>query len=639
MIAWARRTFIAAIGIKALLFVGGQLLPAPAALESLDRVVNFVLLAAAATWLYRITRMARTGALWSVSRKLLVSYMLIGAVPILLLVTFSLLAFLLVSFDVSSYLVQNRFNDLIEQASTFARTTLYEIERAPRSGHADIVSRRQAAIRTKHPGATVSVVQTTGHPPCGLSPSLESKSIPEMLPRWVDCRGFGGMLDGRPIIARAVALPSPEASFAVMVDVPVDASLSSALEGTGIQLGQERQPKSLFNTATYLSLTDWDTGMTRQSAVPMSVNVGTLYRWLGASQGARANFNEVLLFVLAGIGVLLLIIEMVALGNGLALARSITAAVDDLFHGTERVKAGEFRHAIAVRSADQLGELAASFNDMIGRIGQLVAEQTEKRRLEEELRIARGIQMSLLPHGPLSIPGLSVGALCAPAREVGGDYYDLLPLDAGRTGVLIADVAGKGTSAALYMAELKGLMLSLSRIHTSPRELLIEANRIISRHLQSGSFITMIYAVFDVGQRTMTCARAGHAPFIRIPAGPADARRARVLAPDGMVLGLNLDNGERFERILKEVTIPLADGDLFFFFTDGISEAMDRQGTCFGEPRLSAFLEANAERSVEEIRDLVLQEVETFVDGQPQHDDITMVILRADFNEGTHWTT
>ena len=93
--------------------------------------------------------------------------------------------------------------------------------------------------------------------------------------------------------------------------------------------------------------------------------------------------------------------------------------------------------------------------------------------------------MSLLPRGPLDVPGLSVTALCVPAREVGGDYYDFFQLPGDRLGVLIADVSGKGTSAALYMAELKGLMLSLSQIHPSPRQLLIEVNRIISDNLDS----------------------------------------------------------------------------------------------------------------------------------------------------------
>ena len=98
-------------------------------------------------------------------------------------------------------------------------------------------------------------------------------------------------------------------------------------------------------------------------------------------------------------------------------------------------------------------------------------EQGEKERLEEELRIARQIQMSLLPaQGVAGLPGVRVAALCLPAAEVGGDYYDLLPLGETRMGVLVADVSGKGTSAALYMAELKGLVLSLSRIYESPGE-------------------------------------------------------------------------------------------------------------------------------------------------------------------------
>ncbi len=171
------------------------------------------------------------------------------------------------------------------------------------------------------------------------------------------------------------------------------------------------------------------------------------------------------------IGILFLIIEFVALVAGLALARSITGSVHELFAGTERVRQGDFTHKIDIRATDQLGELAESFNSMTASIEDLLRQAAEKKRLEEELRIAHEIQMSLLPQGPLRMPGLSVTALCVPAREVGGDYYDFLPLDAHRVGVLIADVSGKGTSAALYMAELKGLVLSLSRIHTSPRDL------------------------------------------------------------------------------------------------------------------------------------------------------------------------
>src|SRR5438552_7462788 len=177
-----------------------------------------------------------------------------------------------------------------------------------------------------------------------------------------------------------------------------------------------------------------------------------------------------------------------ALIAGLALAKSITGSVHALFTGTERVRQGDFTHKIDVSNDDQLGELAGSFNSMTASIEDLLRQAAEKKRLEEELRIAHEIQMSLLPQGPLVMSGLSVTALCVPAREVGGDYYDFLPLGDQRVGVLIADVSGKGTSAALYMAELTGLVLSLSEFHTSPRTLLIAANRLLTHPLDAYRF-------------------------------------------------------------------------------------------------------------------------------------------------------
>src|ERR1700675_4612596 len=126
---------------------------------------------------------------------------------------------------------------------------------------------------------------------------------------------------------------------------------------------------------------------------------------------------------------------------------------------------------------------------MTASIEDLLRQKEEKKRLEEELRIAHEIQMSLLPQGPLMMPGLPATALCIPARGGGGDYSHFLPLDDHRVGILIADVSGKGTSAALYMAQLKGLVLSLSRIHSSPRDLLMSANRIIANNLDAKSFI------------------------------------------------------------------------------------------------------------------------------------------------------
>ena len=507
---------------------------------------------------------------------------------------------------------------------------------------------------------------------------------PVSVPGWIDCGGFSGllvyttdnglgttvasaptiMIDSRRmpppaethLLVRAVAFPESAApEYAVVVDLPVSGEMREQLRrDTGVELtsfrvisaeaawlrGRGRAPE-VARAAQALPLTsvsileyhDWTTDRIGRLVATMQLSIGEIYQKISGSQGLIGNrsFGEGLLLVLVVIGVLFLIIEAVALATGLSLARSITGSVHELFAGTEQVRQGDFTRRIAVKADDQLGELAESFNSMTASIEHLLLQAAEKKRLEEELRIAREIQMSLLPQGPVLMPGLSVTAVCVPAREVGGDYYDFFPLGDERLGVLIADVSGKGTSAALYMAELKGLLLSLSGIHTSPRALMIAANRIIAAHLDARSFITMMYAVVDLRTRTMTYARAGHMPLMYLPGpGSAGPRGLRVLAPDGLVLGLKIDSGEMFERLLQEEIIPLHAGDLYLFFTDGISEAMNAGEDCFGETRLGQLIEAHAGLPSDELRERVLQEIAAFVGDAPQHDDMTLILLKIE---------
>jgi serine phosphatase RsbU (regulator of sigma subunit) len=267
---------------------------------------------------------------------------------------------------------------------------------------------------------------------------------------------------------------------------------------------------------------------------------------------------------------------------------------------------------------------------MTGSIENLLQTAAEKKRMEEELRIARQIQMSLLPRGPLDVPGLGITALCVPAREVGGDYYDFFPLSEDRLGVLIADVSGKGTSAALYMAELKGLVLALSQRHHSPRELLVEVNRILAETLDSRSFITMTYAVIDLAAGYMRYCRAGHTPLIFLP-GPASPRpRAQVLTPSGMVVGLRLPGAaDKFEELLEEDTVPLHAGDVIVLYTDGITEAMNSSSELFGESRLSRIVEEHGHLESAELRERILREIEAFVGSADKHDDMTMILLKV----------
>jgi sigma-B regulation protein RsbU (phosphoserine phosphatase) len=174
------------------------------------------------------------------------------------------------------------------------------------------------------------------------------------------------------------------------------------------------------------------------------------------------------------------------------------------------------------------------------------------------------------------------------------------------------------------MAELKGLVLSLSRIYESPAKLLSEANRILSANMDARSFITMTYAMVDTAAGTMRYARAGHNPLIHLSAASG---RTRVLTPSG--LGLGIDRGDRFDKILEEAEVPLVSGDIFLFFTDGLSEAMNPEAELFGENRLRSILEAGEGLTSDELKERILAEIRGFVAGAAQHDDMTLVILKV----------
>ena len=638
--------------------------PLPGFLEALDVAGGVGLVIGAAVLLSRLFVAAKRRLLWRVRRKLTLSYIFIGVVPALLIITFFVLCGLLLFFNVSSYLMQSRIRALVDQGQFLAQTAALELQRAASPAVIEeMIQRRQAGASTRYPGVSYTVV------PVRRSCSGQAGLIAydEM---------FEPASDGRHgatrIAVRAAAMPDvPSPPYAVIIDVPVTSAIKHQLrEDTGITLGDSAalnvsdggvrplEGRPIEPTETlgaqapdgapdtrrgrleqplgwvgFLDYTDWNTGRKGTLTAAIGMSIAEIYERISSTPVARIgafSFGQILLLLLALVGSLFLVIQSMAFVMGLALARSITGSVHELFQGTERVQQGDLTHKIPIRSHDQLGELARSFNEMTASIEDLLHEKAEKERLEQELKIARSIQMSLLPQGPLLMPGLAFTAHCEPAREVGGDYYDFLPLDEHRLGILIADVSGKGTSAALYMAELKGLMLSLSQLHTSPRQLLIDANRILSNHLDSRSFITMTYAVVDLRARTLTYARAGHCPLIYLPGPHALSRGVKILAPDGLVLGLKIDNGEMFSRLLKEDTVALGAGDLFMLFTDGISEAMSPTDEYFGEGRLGSLIEEHCHLPFEELRERILREIRAFVGSASQQDDMTMLLLKVE---------
>jgi len=591
----------------------------------------------------RVGRYLVRRLLWRIRTKLLVSYLFIAVVPVVLLLLLFGLAGVLFSGLVASHIVAAEVDRRAALLRTTAEAALADMSGDDAGARASL-ERHLEPVRTEHPDVVFSLWR-------GDRVAAASPDAPATLPEWTRPDGYAGLVRAKPEDdATLLTGLARRGDRALLLQVPVDERLFAPLEKRmGIQfvtsggrvrregrrvrvhIGDAARKMGVPADEKLAGISFPATPEARQWAdgkadlVPMLFHFQP-YDLLRRLSPGTFNMGDVLVKALAAVAGVFLVMYFVAFVLGLMLARSITGNIHELYRGTERLRHGDFGNRIRVQSRDQLGDLAESFNVMAASMQGLLMEQAEKQRLEEELRIARQIQMSLLPQGAVTLPGLRVSALCLPAAEVGGDYYDLLPLSPTRMGVLVADVSGKGTSAALYMAELKGLVLSLSRIYDSPARLLSEANRILAATLDPRSFITMTYAVVDTATQTMRYARAGHNPMIHLEAGTG---RTRVLTPPG--LGLGIDEGARFDEILEEAEVPLRSGDLFLFFTDGLSEAMNGHAELFGERRLRDVIESagNVGEEASALKDRILTAIRSFVGDAAQNDDMTMVILKV----------
>ena len=249
---------------------------------------------------------------------------------------------------------------------------------------------------------------------------------------------------------------------------------------------------------------------------------------------------------------------------------------------------------------------------------------TERQRLQRELEIARDVQMSFLPVKSPVFKGLDIAARCKPALEVGGDYYDFVQLDADRIGIIIGDVSGKGTQAAFYMTLAKGFVKALSKTVSSPSEFLIKLNELFYENVERGTFISMIYGIFDVKEHTLTFARAGHNPVIAKHSGK---KELELLNPVGLALGL--EKGRIFNKTIKEIKIDTHPGDAFVFYTDGFTEAMNRFKLEFTELRLTESISKNLDLPAKELLDKTIADVDSFIGKALQHDDMTMVVVKV----------
>jgi serine phosphatase RsbU (regulator of sigma subunit) len=256
---------------------------------------------------------------------------------------------------------------------------------------------------------------------------------------------------------------------------------------------------------------------------------------------------------------------------------------------------------------------------------ELLNVQSEREELQSEFLIAQRAQREMLPSEAPLIPGFSLAASCTPAREVGGDLYDFLPLSRGRLAIAVADVSGKGVPAALYMTLTKGLLAATTQDDLRLSSILEQVNTHLCTVGQRKTFVTMALGILDPSTRTLEYGRAGHNPVVwrRRLAGTTS-----LLSPKG--LGLGITAGRVFGRTLAVEKLDLESGDTLVFYSDGLTEAMNADLEQFGEERLMTVVEKSGDLAAGPARDAILREVAEFLNGRPAQDDLTLVVLHVD---------
>ncbi|MCB0284106.1 MAG: SpoIIE family protein phosphatase [Calditrichae bacterium] len=248
----------------------------------------------------------------------------------------------------------------------------------------------------------------------------------------------------------------------------------------------------------------------------------------------------------------------------------------------------------------------------------------ERARMQQELEIAKKVQLGLLPKEQPQLKGFDITGVCLPALEVGGDYFDFINLQDGKLGIAIADVSGKGVPAAIYMTLTKGILQSHAEATLSPKSVLSKVNSLMYRTIERSWYVSMFYAVLDPSTKKLVFSRAGHNPAIVLNTAK---KEHQLLQPAG--IGLGLEMGDIFTKTLVEGELTLESGNTLVFYTDGFTEAMNEKEEEYGEERFLNFLSDNDNGSASELLNKAITEIKSFQGQASQHDDMTMVVLKV----------
>jgi phosphoserine phosphatase RsbU/P len=256
---------------------------------------------------------------------------------------------------------------------------------------------------------------------------------------------------------------------------------------------------------------------------------------------------------------------------------------------------------------------------------QFRAALDEKRRMDQDLDLAKRIQSSLLPRKLPEVRGLSLHAFNLAAQEVGGDYYDVIPIDDRYVGFAVADVSGKGIGGALMMSICRSVLRAHASKQIDPAEVLREVNQTMITDIYEDMFVTMIYMIYDTETRELSMARAGHDPALILEAGANE-----VLRKESGGIAVGMVDPELFDHMIETLRVTLSPGTSVLVYTDGITEAMNHNQEEWGLEPLCRAMIAGRDRSPGQICDIVRERVLRFMGDMPQYDDMTLMVLKVD---------
>jgi sigma-B regulation protein RsbU (phosphoserine phosphatase) len=649
--AWRRLSRIDVLAI--LLILGGGVCAILDLSGGLASFLKFLAIVAAVYAVFRFAGWWRTRLLWSLRNRLIVAYLFIAVVPILLILTLVVLAGQILYSQLGAYL-------------------LYEDIHGRIAMMADITEHIAAAHRTLPKGVSEEdserVLAAQSHLVHDLELpglSIDFSNDPTLLRKVAGAgrNAFAGLVEEGDTLylmslrempeaqgVRVVALRVPVTPEFLALIAPdlgaIQLNLTRRFEGgtrqgilyTSGDIQYETTRRIPARNRVLHAASHWIdpavTGFSRLDAVyvgaggmfdprrPVLVTFNArpsrlnarIFSSLGELSGSFA-----ILFV--AISIVFLLIEIAALITGIVMTRRITKAVSDLHQATKYVKNQDWTHRVRIERRDQLGDLGESFNDMTGSMSGLLEESKKRQRLENELSIASEVQNQLFPQKMPSVGGVELEAICKAARTVSGDYYDFIQLSPTHLAIALADISGKGISAALLMASLQAALrsqlLAAGSEQMSTAELVARLNMHMVRNTADDRFATFFIAVYDSATRTLRYTNAGHLPGFLILNGTS-----KHLDKGGMVLGVVED------YVYEEGSVSVPPNALLVQYSDGLVEPENVYGEEFGIRRLEdAAIRVQSSTPVVVGQSLMMA-AEEWAGTPEQADDMTVIVAR-----------